>query len=178
MTEEHSQPEPPVPPTTPPPPIDAPPVPHTPQTPPKKRLTPLAAGLLGLIVGAGLVGATWAVTANQDPETFTLEGAFALTDEVYSEPGSENCRGSVTSGYDDIAEGTSVTVYGAGDDVIATGHLGPSEPNDSGTICTFEVVIEDVPKGEKFYKVEVSHRGTVQLTAEEAENGELFASLG
>ncbi|MFC9268948.1 hypothetical protein ACFTXJ_14395 [Streptomyces zhihengii] len=149
-----------------------------PPTPAKKTLSPLTAGILGLALGAGIVGATWAITANQSPDTFTLKGSFALTDEVYNDPSSEDCRGSVTSGYDDIAEGTSVTVYGAGDDVIATGHLGNSEGNDSGTICTFEVAIEDVPKGEKFYKVEVSHRGTVQLTAEEAENGDLFASLG
>ncbi|MFD6549429.1 hypothetical protein [Streptomyces sp. NPDC058398] len=100
--------------------------------------------------------------------TVTLEGEFALTDEVLS----------VDSGYEDIAEGTSVTVYGAKGDVVATGSLGDSKPSDSGLACTFKIAVEDVPKGEKFYKVEVSHRGTVQLSAEEAKAGELAASLG
>ncbi|MGW4825551.1 hypothetical protein ACWEP4_43480 [Streptomyces sp. NPDC004227] len=40
------------------------------------------------------------------------------------------------------------------------------------------MIVEDVPKGEKFYKVEVSHRGTLQLTVEEAESGQFGDSLG
>lgn len=160
---------------------DAPPPPAAPPTvaeAPKKRLSPLAAGLTGLAVGAGIVGGAWAITANNGPDepaTFTLEGAFALTDDAISD-GDGGCRGDYDGGYDDIAEGTSVTVYGASGDVVATGELGDST-YDSYT-CTFDIAVEDVPKGEKFYKVEVSHRGTLQLTAEEAENGELAASLG
>ncbi|MFF7329677.1 hypothetical protein [Streptomyces sp. NPDC008150] len=80
-------------------------------------------------------------------------------------------------GYDDITEGASVTVYGAAGDVIATGSLGHSESVSYGT-CNFDVSVPDVPKGEKFYKVEVSHRGTVQLSAEEAEGGKFAATLG
>ncbi|MBL3664503.1 hypothetical protein JL475_00385 [Streptomyces sp. M2CJ-2] len=107
------------------------------------------------------------------PATFTLEGSFALL-EGGSDTGS-GCEGS--GGYDDISEGTSVTVYGASGDVIATGRLGDSETIGYGT-CTFDVAVPDVPKGEKFYKVEVSHRGTVQMSAEEAENGEFAGTLG
>lgn len=151
-----------------------------PPEPPKKRVSPRGAGLIGLVVGAGLVGAAWAVTAIGglgEPETFTLQGHFALTDQVGLEPDG-GCRGSVDSGYEDIAEGTSVTVYGAKGDVIATGSLGESKADDLGMICTFKIAVPRVPKGEKFYKVEVSHRGTVQLSAKQAENGELAASLG
>ncbi|MDN3021976.1 hypothetical protein [Streptomyces sp. S.PB5] len=139
----------------------------------------MAAGLIGLVLGSGIVGGVWAITAAGpgEPETFTLEGSFTLTDEVVSD-GDDGCKGEYDSGYDDIAEGTSVTVYGAGGDVVATGSLGDSAEDEYGTTCTFDVVVDDVPKGEKFYKVEVSHRGTLQLTAEEAENGELAASLG
>ncbi|WP_235029647.1 hypothetical protein [Streptomyces sp. 3213.3] len=68
-------------------------------------------------------------------------------------------------------------MYGADSDVIATGHLGDSNSPGYGT-CTFDVSVPDVPKGEKFYKVEVSHRGTLQLTAKEAENGEFAGTLG
>jgi hypothetical protein len=144
--------------------------------PAERRLSPLAAGFLGLVVGAGIVGCAWAITANSGPgkpDTFTLTGEFTLLEDA-SETGS-GCEG--TGGYDDISEGTSVTVYGAGGDVIATGYLGDSESITYGT-CKFELAVDDVPKGEKFYKVEVSHRGTLQLSAEEAENGEFAGSLG
>jgi hypothetical protein len=145
---------------------------------PRGRLATLATGFA---LGAALVGGSWAITANKgpdDPGTFTLTGTFELGANVYNDPDDDSCRGGDDSGYDDIAEGTSVTVYGAGDDVIATGRLGDSESDEYGATCTYAISIPDVPKGEKFYKVEVSHRGTLQLSAEEAEGGELTASLG
>ncbi|MEU0174078.1 hypothetical protein ABZ178_12080 [Streptomyces massasporeus] len=104
-----------------------------------------------------------------------LVGTFALTEDVSSD-GDGGCAGRYDSGYDDIREGTNVTVYGADGGVVATGALGKSK--DVGYSCVFEIAVDDVPKGEKFYKVEVSHRGTLQLSAKEAENGELAASLG
>ncbi|MDF3301208.1 hypothetical protein [Streptomyces tropicalis] len=158
-------------PTAPPPPVEPPPPPAT-----KGALSSRTAGLLGLAVGAGIVGAIWAITANvhSGPATFTLNGSFALTEDAGSD-GSGGCEG--TGGYDDISEGASVTVYGASGDVIATGHLGDSASVSYGT-CNFDISVPGAPKGEKFYKVEVSHRGTVQLTAQEAENGALAASLG
>lgn len=168
-------------PAAPPLPDDVPPPPAEPPTvaeAPKKRLSPLTAGLVGLAAGAGLMGGIWAITANSGPskqDTFTMEGSFALTEEASSD-GDGGCEGSYHSGYDDISEGASVTVYGASGDVIATGYLGDSEL--AGSACVFEIAVADVPKGEKFYKVEVSHRGTVQVSAKEAENGDLFASLG
>lgn len=158
-------------PATPPPPAEPP----TPPAP-RRQLAPLAAGLIGLAVGASIVGGAWLITATSGPDkpdTFTLEGGFALTEDAIVI--GDNCRG--TGGYDDISEGTSVTVYGASGDVIATGQLGDSEKAGPGA-CIFEVAVPDVPKGEKFYKVEVSHRGTIQLTADEAESGEFSASLG
>lgn len=160
-------------PTIPPAPAESPVVPEP--DVPKKKLSPIAAGLLGVAVGAGIVGGIWAVTATSGPDTFTLKGAFALTEDATLD-GDDDCSGGYDSGYDDISEGASVTVYGAGGDVIATGELGDSTYESSA--CVFDIAVPDVPKGEKFYKVEVSHRGTVQLTAKEAENGDLFASLG
>ncbi|MEU9214041.1 hypothetical protein AB0D27_40665 [Streptomyces sp. NPDC048415] len=162
-------------PDTPPQPAEPPAVPAPGMT--KRRLSPLAAGLLGLALGAGIVGGIWAITANNGPsgsEAFTLEGSFTLTKDAV--PADDDCSASYDSGYDDISEGASVTVYGASGDVIATGELGDSSYKDY--MCSFDIAVPDVPKGEKFYKVEVSHRGTVQLTAKEAENGKLAASLG
>ncbi|MET7906168.1 hypothetical protein ABZS86_33800 [Streptomyces sp. NPDC005355] len=160
-------------PATPLPPRPAePPVPG--QPPARARLTPLAAGILGTVIGASAVGAVWAGTAfsHSGPGTFTLTGTFSLTDEVVS--AGDGCHGG--SGYDDIAEGTSVTVYDAAGDVAATGHLGTS--TDESGICLFDVSVDGVPRGEKFYQVKVSHRGKVQLTQKEAEGGEFGASLG
>ena len=111
--------------------------------------------------------------AETEPSTFTLTGTFELTEDAVSD-GLGGCEGS--GGYDDITEGTAVTVYDAAGTVVATGQLGDSKMS-SGT-CTFEVAVEDVPRGEDFYKVEISHRGTVQLSGDEAEAGQFGASLG
>lgn len=170
--EQPEQPATPMLPDMPPPPAEPP----TPAAPAASRFSPRAAGLIGLAAGAALMGSIWAIVANTEsgPDTFTLEGTFTLIEDAI--PVDDDCRADYDSGYDDIREGTSVTVYGAGGEVIGTGELGDSTSIDAA--CVFDISIDDVPKGEKFYKVEVSHRGTLQLTAEEAENGELAASLG
>lgn len=160
--------------TTPPQPA-TPPLPPT--APPRRRPGPLAAGLAGLVLGAVIVGGVWAVTASSGssgPGTFTLTGSFVLTEDAARTDGG--CGGRYDSGYDDIREGASVTVYGASGAVVATGELGDSSYVDYK--CTFKVAVSDVPKGEKFYKVEVAQRGTVQLSAKEAEGGDFGASLG
>ena len=172
---EHAPEQPSQPPAPTAPPTDWPTPPHAPPPPTKRRPGPLAAGLVGAAVGAALVGGIWAITAaagSGGPGTFTLEGSFTLTEDAIEYDGG--CLG--TGGYDDIREGTGVTVYGAGGDVIATGELGDSTYADSA--CEFNIAVPDVPKGEKFYKVEVSHRGTLQLSAEEAENGGFAGTLG
>ncbi|MEU6803876.1 hypothetical protein [Streptomyces neyagawaensis] len=173
------------------PPPDVPLGPPTP-TAPRRRLPLLLAGLAGVVVGGGVVGAVWALSEGREtsgspksassaetlavetePSTFTLTGSFELTEGAVGD-GLGGCEGS--GGYDDITEGTAVTVYDAAGTVVATGRLGDSTLS-SGT-CTFEVAVEDVPRGEDFYKVEVSHRGTVQLSGDEAEAGLFGASLG
>lgn len=167
---------------TPPPSIpDAPAIPPAPSAPPKQPRKPRTwlAATAGAIAGAAIVGSIWAITANSEPDkpaTFTLTGSFTLTDEVDSTTDG-GCEGSYDSGYDDIEEGADVTVYNAAGAVVGKGELGNSEEIAPGT-CTFDISIADVPKGEAFYKVEVSHRGTVELTAKEAENGELAATFG
>ncbi len=158
-------------------PAVAAPMPAAPPAPPKRRLGPLAAGLVGLAVGAALVGGVWAITANNGssgPGEFTLKGTFALLEDVSAD--GDGCEGRYDSGYDDISEGTAVTVYGASGEVVATGELGDS--TQAGGSCLFDVAVPGVPKGEKFYKVEVSHRGTLQLSAKEAEGGEFAGTLG
>ncbi|WP_328903272.1 hypothetical protein OHR86_28125 [Streptomyces sp. NBC_00441] len=156
--------------------IPPPPPAEPPTVAAKKRPSPILTGILGLVVGAGVVGGAWMYSSSgtDEPETFTLGGSFVLTESATRTEG-EHCEGR--DGYDDIADGTSVTVYDAAGGVAATGSIGKSEYSEGGA-CMFEVTVADVPKGEKFYQVEVSHRGKVQLTAKEAEGGELSTSLG
>jgi hypothetical protein len=40
------------------------------------------------------------------------------------------------------------------------------------------VVVSNVPTGEKFYQVEVTHRGKVTVTADDAKAGRVSLSLG
>src|SRR3954469_12691581 len=74
--------------------------PAAPDTPVAKRpLSPLVAGLIGVAIGATVMGGIWAIAASNGPSkpaTFTLEGSFELTDGA-SDNGS-GCEG--TGGYD------------------------------------------------------------------------------
>ncbi|MFP3988710.1 hypothetical protein U9R90_14605 [Streptomyces sp. E11-3] len=174
-----------------PPPADLPSA--SPPAPKRRRLDLFLAASVGVVVGAGALGAVWAFTGSGDgaappettgsvapsapdttaPATFTLTGTFELTAGVVSD-GSGGCKGG--DGYDDIAEGTAVTVYDAAGSVVATAYLG--ESTRVGTTCRFDVSVDDVPTGKGFYKVEVSHRGTVQLTEADARAGAFGATLG
>ncbi|GAA3483266.1 hypothetical protein GCM10018966_077980 [Streptomyces yanii] len=159
----------------------------------RRTLTTL---LIGAVAGAAIVGGTWYATGNDtsnsittagkaaadgkpaaapDDETFTLTGDFTLTDGAISD-GIGGCEGS--GGYDDIMLGTSVTVYDAAGAVIATSALLLSEYDETAGTCTYDVSVADVPGGQDFYQVEISHRGKIQLSAEEAKSGGFSGSLG
>lgn len=138
---------------------------------------PLITGLAGLAVGAGAVGLAWALSGggSSAPASFTLRGTMTLTgDNVPSGDTSEGCTGY--EGYEDIAQGASVTVYDSAGAVVATGALGTGKPESAA--CVFPVRVPDVPGGSKFYRVEVSHRGQVTVTAADARAGKFAASLG
>jgi hypothetical protein len=69
-------------------------------------------------------------------------------------------------GFDDIRQDAQVVVTDAAGKTIALGQLGGgSWKRDVG--CIFLFTVPDVPAGEKFYGIEVSHRGRVQHTAEQ-----------
>ncbi|KIF67116.1 hypothetical protein HY68_35955 [Streptomyces sp. AcH 505] len=152
---------------------------------------------MGALVGAAAVGAVWfgtsrgapaagtevhavakpaaKATPSAKPNTFTLTGEFDLVDGAVAD-GTGGCEG--TGGYDDITMGTSVTVYDAAGTVIAASSLILSTFDEDTGTCAFDVSIDAVPTGEDFYQVEISHRGKVQLSAEEAQNGQFASSLG
>lgn len=159
---------------------ETPVMPPMPETPPAAKWRwphPLVTGLAGLVVGAGAVGLAWGLSGggSDAPKPFTLTGAMTLTgDNVPVGDTSEDCTGY--SGYEDIAAGASVTVYDSAGKVVATGALGTGKPKSAA--CVFPVRVPEVPGGSKFYRVEVSHRGQITVTAAEAKAGEFAASLG
>ncbi|WP_244293884.1 hypothetical protein [Streptomyces sp. MJM8645] len=145
-----------------------------------------AAGLVGFVAGAGVVGLTWGLSSggstgtastagSPGTGTFALTGSMTLKSGASSGTTSSGCAG--LRGYDDIAMGTSVTVYDESGKVLATGALGSGSPKGLNG-CMFPVAVQDVPKGPKFYQVEVSHRGKTTLQKEEAEAGLLAVQLG
>jgi hypothetical protein len=166
----------------------APPAANTAAGKPSTRRT-LTTLLIGAVAGAAIVGGTWYTTSRDTgssvtvdgkpvagpPGTFTLKGEFVLTDGAVDD-GIGGCEGS--GGYEDIALGTSVTVYDAAGAVIATSALVLSEFDRAAGTCTYDVDVPRVPSGQNFYQVEISHRGKIQLTADEAKGGSFSGSLG
>ncbi|OZF40834.1 hypothetical protein CH296_00290 [Rhodococcus sp. 14-2496-1d] len=85
---------------------------------------------------------------------------------------SGGCEGK--GGYDDLAEGASVTVSDASGTTVATGNINDSTYIDGACLLSFAF---DVPAGSDFYKVEVSHRGEVTYPADQARSG-VFMTIG
>ncbi|MBN6036484.1 hypothetical protein [Amycolatopsis sp. 195334CR] len=149
-------------------------VPVAPAPPPQRRISWLTFAV-GVVSGAALLGGTWGLVtiagSTSTPDSFTLRGSMTLYD---SKTAINDCRGS--GGYSDIRAGASVTVYGASGNVVGDGSLGPGKSASSS--CSYSLMVEDVPDGEKFYQVEVSHRGKITVTAEDAKAGLVTLSLG
>jgi hypothetical protein len=135
---------------------------------------------LGSIIGAVIVCVIWLATvfmAGGLAGDFDLTGDMTLIDDnIAGSSAGASCHG--TGGYSDLREGTSVTVYGAAGTVIATGALGKGTFGSSTGTCTFSVLVPNVPGSERFYQVEVSHRGKLTLQADEAKSGQFGGSIG
>ncbi|WP_198284286.1 hypothetical protein [Saccharomonospora xinjiangensis] len=136
--------------------------------------------MLGFLTGASAVGAAWAIwaltPALTGPDTFTLNGTFTLLDGAIGNVSTTGCMG--TGGYDDIAEGTSVTVYDEAGTVLATGGLIDSQLDTVSSDCVFTLQVAEVPDDRPMYQVEVSHRGKVAVDADSAKLGAVSLSLG
>jgi len=99
------------------------------------------------------------------------------------------CTTPVGSGYDDIAEGTTVVVKNEKGTLIATGKLGQGglstdyngigSPGWQDVGCTFPFTVTGVPKA-SIYTVTVSNRGEQTYSADDltAKNWNVELSLG
>ncbi|UQS21421.1 hypothetical protein L1857_00545 [Amycolatopsis thermalba] len=112
---------------------------------------------------------TLMVTSGEEdrgPTTFTVTGTFTLKDGVTAyAPDGGDCQGS--RGYSDISGGAQVTVYTSSGSVAAIGQLGPGRHGPSVS-CQFDIVIPNVPTGQGPYQIEVSHRGKIGFSEQEA----------
>ena len=129
---------------------------------------------LGVVIIAALGG--YLIYRGTRPAPVTIDGSVTLSSGI---DGGSTCQGK--DGFDDIREGTTVVVHDSAGKVIATGELsagvGEEMVADMALSCRFAFSVRDVPR-QKFYGIEVSHRGTVTFTAAQVENGDVALSLG
>lgn len=112
------------------------------------------------------------------------DGTFMIAGKVWvSGSGSNLAFGSSTGecrgkgGYEDLHEGAPVAVADASGRTVAIGQLGPGESTTAPGIaegspvllvaCTFPVEVLDVPEGERFYRITLTHRGAVEYSREQ-----------
>lgn len=160
------------------------------QQPPRRRLgtagiVTLAAAVLAIGLGIGYTAfhhssTPKAATATAAPGTFTLIGGITLPlSDVVAGASAGTCHGN-WQGWQDIAPGASVVITDQAGTTIATGVLqeGNGETTASGgTDCRLGFAITGVPDDRTFYGVTVSHRGTVQFSAQQAKSGEVALAL-
>lgn len=136
---------------------------------------------LGWIVGGAAFLVLLAIViiiavATHGPQTFTVKGGLVIVDSSVIPTGTKTC--AATGGYEDIDKGTSVVITDAAGKTIALGKLdeGRSIP-DANDECAFFFTVKNVPDGQKFYGIEVSHRGNVKYSLKEMKKGPVL-SLG
>lgn len=117
------------------------------------------------------------------PKAFDVTGALGLRGDLDSVAyinlvEGDFCMG--TGGYDDIAEGTQVTIRDDSGKKVALGKLKAgklgNDPTNDDLRCGFLFEISGVPGGSKIYSVEVSHRGEIDFTKANADS--LVLTLG
>jgi hypothetical protein len=112
-------------------------------------------------------------TESVEPESFAASGVFVLHgtgDESYgwNKEGSP-CEGQ--GGYSDIVEGSQVVITNSSGEAIALGALGPGSTVEDNAWyqCHFSFAVEDVPADGTIYGVEISGRGSVPFSMDDAD---------
>lgn len=111
--------------------------------------------------GPGAVSGSDSATVT-DAGTFTVQGTLRVT-------------GCSSAGYDDIYVGSEMRIVDGAGETLAVGAI-----DGERSSCLFTFRIENVPIGEKFYEIRITHRGGPTYTEEEltAGTGDLELSLG
>lgn len=136
----------------------------------------VGAGVTATVVVAGMaVAAVAGVQAMRTPSTFDIAGTFTLKGKATTSglPADFACAG--TGGYSDLSPTAAVKVSNESGTLLAKGRMTGSYGTTG--YCVFDFTVTDVPRGSKFYEVEIAHRGGLSFTEAEAEDG-LSLSIG
>jgi hypothetical protein len=137
----------------------------------------LAVIIVLVIGGAAAVLLAWKPWSSST-STFTVTGTFALhgtpdlgdgEGQILVTDSDSTCAGE--NGYDDIQDGVEVTISDSSGKTLALGDLEGSTYEATHHTCRFDIVVDGVPSGRDFYRVEVSHRGEQQYTQADLEAG-------
>ncbi|MGW9567555.1 hypothetical protein GS488_18675 [Rhodococcus hoagii] len=157
--------------------LPTPPLPPEQQKPSRRPFwLGVGAGVTATVVVAGIaVGAVAGVGAMRTPATFDITGTFTVKGKATTSglPADFACAG--TGGYSDLSPTAAVKVSDESGTLLAKGHMTGSY-GTSG-YCVFDFTVADVPRGSKFYEVEIARRGGLTYTEAEAEEG-LSLSIG
>lgn len=135
----------------------------------------LVFGAAGVAIGrdTATAAAPTPPRASAAAQTFTATGLLnlsSLTGGIDFGITGDACHGQ--NGYDDITEGAQVVVYDAAGKTLAIGALSPGQFVARG-VCQFTWAVVDIPSGVGPYSVQVTHRGMVAFTEEQAQNQQL-----
>lgn len=123
---------------------------------------------MGAVMVIGVLGLS-ACSSSFDAEGTITLGPDGVTQSSLA--GGE-CDGS--SGYDDITPGAQV-ILSADGKTVGKGELEEAKYDDG--YCVFPFEVTGVAGGSDFYSVEISHRGEMEYTQDELEEG-VSLSLG
>jgi hypothetical protein len=153
-----------------------------PIAPPKRMSTGVRVGIIAggsvvalviIIIAAISVARGVVDTAAKaaKPTSFTARGSFDLIDN------DDGGACDPPDGYSDLVAGSQVIITSGGK-TLAVGELGAGHPESDNTTCHYTYSVKDVPLGYKFYGVEISHRGVIQESAADMEDGKIALSIG
>ncbi|HYQ64532.1 hypothetical protein [Actinophytocola sp.] len=153
--------------------VPEPPIAHA---PPRRNLVPYLIAALVLAVGAVVALVIVLTSSDDDPaaNSVTINGSMKMGYGDITRSGSD-CSGR--GGYDDIHEGTDVTVYDDTGKIVGASELTGSSYGASDSSCTWFFQVK-VQGGHDFYQVEVSHRGKITVSAAEAKSRQVALTLG
>lgn len=122
--------------------------------------------IAGLVVVLALVG----YFALRPAPTMTVRGSISVFDLDGGGWAGSSGACTLSGGYGDIQPGAQVTVTGEDGKTLAIGSLGQGKLGAPFT-CVLPFTVRQIPVGEKFYRVEVTHRGAVVETERQMRAG-------
>ena len=150
--------------------VPAPPVGSVPVIQPvdPNRTAKIVAAIVGTVVLLAAVIVAIVVGQQQaGPGKFDVHGEMVLDSEgAYGLGGV--CTG--VGGYEDMGSTAQVSIYDNAGTMLANSNLNMGEPDQFGN-CVFSFLVKDVPVADTdLYSVEVSHRGKITFTKDEADD--------